>query len=439
MISLNKNEKQDPGKQPSNTPTETIAQRPTQAIDPAQPTNSVDPTSPAITNPPVQLTAKDIMAYAKVYASASKLKAPDDDIYTKPMGFAMDIFKKCYDGTNTLVSPLSIQAALGMAAVGAGGNTLAQMEEALEMTREELILYISWFMNSLPENDPMSLANSIWIRDIFPIESLNRNFLQTNADHFKAAMYSAPFDDTTIKDINNWVNEKTREMIPGIIDEIQDNASIYIINALAFETKWENLYDVTQITSGTFTNSKGEKKDVTYMRSSEELYFADDTAQGFMKNYEGGKYAFLALLPNEGIELADFIASLSGEKYRKLIDSKQRENLNIILPEFEAEYEVDLKPVLQSMGMIDAFERSVADFLALGLLADGPTYINEIRHKTFISVDREGTKAAAVTEIGFGTDGEPQEINIVFDRPFIYMLVDTKTMVPFFVGAVNDI
>ncbi|MBO7402381.1 MAG: hypothetical protein J6U10_05265, partial [Lachnospiraceae bacterium] len=60
-------------------------------------------------------------------------------------------------------------------------------------------------------------------------------------------------------------------------------------------------------------------------------------------------------------------------------------------------------------------------------------------HKTFISVDREGTKAAAVTEIGFGTDGESQEINIVFDRPFIYMLVDTKTMVPFFVGAVNDI
>ena len=138
-------------------------------------------------------------------------------------------------GENTLISPLSVLCALAMTANGAKGETLEQMEKVLGMTTEELNLYLYSYMNSLPQGEryKLSLANSIWFTDHERFE-VNQDFLQTNADYYGADIYKALFNNSTLKDINDWVKERTDDMIPNILDEIPDEAVMYLVNALAF-------------------------------------------------------------------------------------------------------------------------------------------------------------------------------------------------------------
>lgn len=159
--------------------------------------------------------------------------------------FAIRLFKASEaSGKNTLISPLSVLCALAMTANGAEGETLEQMEAVLGMTTEELNLYLYSYMKNLPQGDKykLCLANSIWFTEDERF-TVNQGFLQTNADYYGADIYKAPFDNQTCKDINNWVKEKTDEMIPEILDEISVDAVMYLVNALAFEAEWQEVYE----------------------------------------------------------------------------------------------------------------------------------------------------------------------------------------------------
>ena len=158
--------------------------------------------------------------------------------------FAIRLFKASEEsGKNTLISPLSVLCALAMTANGAEEETLAQMEEVLGMTTEELNLYLYSYMQNLPQGEKykLSLANSIWFTEDERF-TVNQDFLQTNANYYGADIYKAPFDNQTLKDINNWVKQNTDEMIPEILDKIPDEAIMYLVNALAFEAEWMEIY-----------------------------------------------------------------------------------------------------------------------------------------------------------------------------------------------------
>lgn len=345
-------------------------------------------------------------------------------------------------GENTLISPLSVLCALAMTANGAKGETLEQMEKVLGMTTEELNLYLYSYMNSLPQGEKykLSLANSIWFTDHERFE-VNQDFLQTNADYYGADIYKAPFNNSTLKDINDWVKERTDDMIPNILDEIPDEAVMYLVNALAFEAEWSEIYDKNQVRDGQFTKEDGTKQNAEFMYGSEGKYLEDKNAIGFIKYYKGCEYAFVAMLPNEGVSVSEYIASLDGESLRALLANKQRATVNTAIPKFETEYNVEMSEILSAMGMQDAFRSEKADFTALGASSAGNIYINRVLHKTFISVGEKGTKAGAATVVEM-TDGmvaviDPKQVYL--DRPFVYMLIDCKNDIPFFIGTMMDI
>ena len=358
--------------------------------------------------------------------------------------FAIRLFKASNEnGKNTLISPLSVLCALAMTANGAEEETLAQMEEVLGMTTDELNLYLYSYMKNLPQGDKykLSLANSIWFTEDERF-TVNQGFLQTNADYYGADIYKAPFDKQTLKDINNWVNQNTDGMIPEILDQIPPEAIMYLVNALAFEAEWSEIYEKHQVKDGEFTKEDGTKQDVKFMYGSEGTYFEDEKATGFMKRYKGGKYAFVAMLPNEGVSVSEYIASLDGESLNALLANPQYATVRTSIPKFETEYKVEMSDILQSMGMTEAFDMYNADFEGLGTSTDGNIYISRVLHKTFISVGEKGTKAGAATivEMKDGAAAEPTEPKEVYlDRPFVYMLVDCENNIPFFIGTMMDV
>ena len=357
--------------------------------------------------------------------------------------FALRLFRESEtSGENTLISPLSVLCALAMTANGAKEETLSQMEAVLGMSVEELNLYLYSYMKNLPQGNKykLSLANSIWFTDDERFK-VNQEFLQTNADYYGADIYKAPFNDQTLKDINNWVKQNTDDMIPEILDKISQDAVMYLVNALAYEAEWGTPYEEQQVREGEFTKEDGTKQSAEFMYGSEHIYLEDENATGFMKYYKGGKYAFAAMLPREGVSVSDYISSLSGEELNALLNSPKHTTVITSLPKFETEYAVEMAELLKSMGMIDAFDQSKADFEGLGTSGAGNLYISRVIHKTFISVAEMGTKAGAATVVEMADGGAmPDEIKEVYlNRPFVYMLIDCENNIPFFIGTMMDV
>ena len=215
---------------------------------------------------------------------------------------------------------------------------------------------------------------------------------------------------------------------------------VYLVNALAFDGRWETPYREYQVRAGTFTREDGTVREAELMYSTEDWYLSDGKAQGFLKYYEGCDYAFAALLPPEGVPLADYIASLDGQKLARVLDGAGREEVQAAIPKFEMAYSAELSRALQDMGMTDAFAPSAADFSAMGRSERGPLFITQVLHRTFLSVDEEGTRAAAATAVATGDSGEPVEPKKVYlDRPFLCLLLDCGTGLPLFLGAVTDV
>ena len=391
-----------------------------------------------------QVSANDLMK--DVPAKAVDVLPDMDAGAAAAADFGVRLFKTSIEeGENTLISPLSVLYALAMTANGADGETLIQMEQVLGMDVDNLNSYMLAYLDLLPESKDykMSLANSIWFKDD-PNFAVEQSFLQTNADYYGAGAYKAAFDEGTRNDINNWVKEHTDGMIPEIIDEIPDEAIMYLVNALAFDAKWADEYEEHQIREGRFTMEDGTRQDVDMMHSEEYTYLEDDLATGFIKYYKDRKYAFVAMLPNEGVSVSQYVDSLTSEHLRELLNNPQDLTVFASIPKFETEYDIEMSEVLQEMGMTDAFDYRVADFSKLGTYnVDGMNIcINRVLHKTFISVSEQGTRAGAATAVEMVAEGAMEIVEfkeVVLDRPFVYMLIDCETNLPFFIGTMMNV
>ncbi len=344
---------------------------------------------------------------------------------------------------NHLVSPLSAMICLAMIANGAEGETLAQMEDVLGMPISSLNKALYAYTSSLyaGEDCKVSIADSIWYRegDRFTVRE---EFLQACADWYAAQQYEAPFDEQTRRDINAWVKKYTDGMIDSILDEpIPADTVMYVINALVFDAKWEKEYEKSDVKEGSFTSQNGTVSTVEMMHSEETTYLVTEGGYGVARPYKGEAYAFVGLLPEEGTDVYEFAATLTGEAWTALWQGRTREAVYTRIPEFTYDSFMDLTPVLRDMGMTDLFNAAQADLSGIGSGSDGNLFCSGVCQKTFIEVNRHGTKAAAVTwanmECGSAAPMEPKYVYL--DRPFVYAIVDTGTGLPLFVGVVTEL
>ncbi len=376
----------------------------------------------------------------------------DDEFIEETASFSIELFKNSVigdlsEGKNVLLSPESVKIALSMTANGAGGDTLAQMENVIAggMDISEYNKYMHTYMNNIGQskNIKFNLANSIWVKDNEDIIKVKDEFLNVCGNYYDADVFAADFDESTVKDINTWVNQETNNMIPIFLEEIPKEAVMYLINAIAFEGEWLTPYEEYQIDeNGIFTSFSGEEQKVNMLCSTEEYYIEDEVSIGFLKYYEDRKFAFMAILPKEEGDISGYVAGMTGDDFLDLFENREFEDVIVRMPEFTYEYDTELSEPLKDMGMAGAFE-DTADFSNMAATETGKLYINRVLHKTYIQVDRAGTKAAAATAVEMVCEScvEPSETpkEVILDRPFVYAIVDTGTGLPVFMGVVNSV
>lgn len=418
--------------------------QPSSQIVQPMPSEPVEPSSDLGGNT-VQLTAD------YNFSPAQSSEKNDSDFVNGISGFSVELFKNSVkqdlvnDAKNTLVSPESVAFALGMTMNGANGNTLKQMQDVMcggvetDKFNKNMNLLISSAHNNNTEDSKLNIANSVWVKDRNDLV-LNKQFAKNCKEHFNAEMFKAPFDSSTVAGINSWVNEKTDKMIPKLIDNFQGSEIMCLVNCIAFDSKWEKEYEQEQISENQkFTNAKNNVVDCTMLCSNEDIYVQNNRATGFVKNYKGGKYAFMAVLPNEGTDIGNYVASMSKDEIANLYESRTAKyDVITRLPKFSYDYSTELSNTLYKMGIKDAFSDD-ADFSKM--FDNNITSISRVIHKTHIELDAKGTKAAAATAVlmkenAVAVAGEFKQV--ILDRPFVYAIMDTTTGLPVFLGTVCD-
>lgn len=387
---------------------------------------------------------------AEKIAERTKLS---DKFIQNTADFSIELFQKSFqekEKENVMISPLSALLALSMTANGADNETLSEMESVLggELGIEEINQNLNSFVTGLYNGEKTKLftADSIWIRNDIDDFIINPAFLETNKKYYYADAYAKPFNQQTLQEMNQWISEKTEGMFQDTISEISPDTVMYLFNTMIFEGEWQDIYYDNQVGQGTFTDCDGNEQEAVMMYSTERLYLNTENAKGFIKPYENG-YSFAALLPDEGVDIGQFIQSLNGEEFLKIMEEAEEVNnmearrIFTTLPKFSSRTEVKMSEILQEMGIKQAFEEEKADFSKMKQVSENKVFISEVLQNSYINVDEAGTQAGALTSVIMEADGLPmlETVEIVLNRPFVYAVIDNQTKLPVYIGAVLNI
>ena len=348
-----------------------------------------------------------------------------------------DLRERDPDG-NIFISPLSISIALTMTYNGAVGETERAMAEALEIDGLDLSTINQSnkaLRNSLENPDPkvqILIANSIWSRQ--GVE-FNSEFLERNRVFFGAEIASLDFNSPQAAEIiNEWVDTNTNGKIEKIVERINPEVVLSLINAIYFKGSWQEEFDKSRTWAGTFHLSDGSEKQVQMMyREGAYPYFRGENFEAASLPYSDGRVSMYIFLPDHDSTLNEFLDGLNADNWKNwlLQFREEDDDSKMILPRFKLEYEVSLNDTLKALGMEIAFGSS-ANFSGIGR----NLFISEVKHKTFMEVNEEGTEAAAVTGGGIVPDFEPLVFRV--DRPFFFAIYDAETQTILFMGTVTE-
>ncbi len=343
---------------------------------------------------------------------------------------------------NSMLSPLSLSAALAMTANGAKGPTQGAIYDALGLRGadpEGVNAYFQKLAAGLPAVDPtavLDMANSIWYRRGFTVLP---EFLDTNRAYYKATVEALDFADAGAPGrINSWVDEHTRGKIPTIVQQIPDDMVMYLINAVYFKGLWKQPFDPAQTTQRTFTLPGQQALQTDFMRQEGSFsMYRGDIADAIELPYGEGRYSMVVVKPKAGRSPADVIAQLAthATAWDEWMAGMRVGRANVHLPKFTFSYERTLNNDLIEQGMGVAFSDQ-ADFT--GINPDGNLLISEVKQKTFVEVNEEGTEAAAVTSVGVGVTSVPVVTEFDVNVPFLFLIRESGSGLIVFVGQVND-
>lgn len=339
---------------------------------------------------------------------------------------------------NAFTSPLSIGTALGMATQGARGRTLADLRRVLRQPLPEErqhaatgALAASLVRGARADGQELAIANALALvgKDLDPA------YREAVARDYAAEIFRGDVDA-----INRWVGDRTRGMIPRLVDQLPAETAAVILNAIYFKGTWAKAFAPEMTSTRDFRLVSGDVRKVPLMRQEARLPYAEvGEFRRLTLAYQGGNLAMDLLLPAPGKTLAQAEAGLTAESFAALAAAPAREvQADVVLPRFRLATDYQLKAAFAKLGLASPFSRTSADFTGMGG-AKGDLWIDEVIHKAVVEVDEVGTKAAAVTGIvmrttAFRPDDEPVAFHC--DQPFLFVIRSGPTVL--FLGRVSD-
>lgn len=366
------------------------------------------------------------------------------DAYQKAAYFADQIYKEKHG--NVLVSPLSLNVALGMATEGASGETAKELYRYLG--REDYADWVDEYMTyaeSLKTGSGKKsgytfnykLANSIWVKKE---AKLLKDYQKLVEKKFRAEAENVDFvgdADRTAKKINSWCDKHTEGLIKEVVKPNMFTADLMAIltNSVYFESPWVEAWNLR---THEFTDLQGNKKEQEMLSDTLGAYYENEHATAFSKNYYNG-FQFIGILPKaEGdFELGDL-------DLKSLLESETNEyDVRALMPQLNYETESEnVIDVLKAQGVYRAFDEERAEFYRM--IEDEPLYISKIIQKCKIELDKDGTRAAAVTAIFMTKESaairpkEKEVKEVYLDRPFAFLIYDSQKDQIVFAGKVVE-
>ncbi|XP_030204370.1 leukocyte elastase inhibitor isoform X2 [Gadus morhua] len=370
--------------------------------------------------------------------------------------FTLALFKKITEENksgNVFYSPLSISSALAMVLLGARGNTSTQMSEALQHQKgeEDINASFSKLLSELNKPDALyslSLANRLYGEKTFQFV---QGFLDETRKYYQADLQSVDFKakaEEARVEINTWVEKQTQDkiknlLVPGLVDS---QTRLVLVNAIYFKGKWDKPFkeEATEETAFKLNKNDTKKVKMMYHKARFPLAFIPEAnCQILELPYEGKELSMLICLPMEiedgttGLEKLE--AMLTYETFMKWTrpDMMGRREVNVGLPRFKMTQTYDMKDLLVSMGMVDAFDQGLSDFS--GMSSANDLVLSKVVHKAFVEVNEEGTEAAAATAaimmLGCSMMKTPQ---FVADHPFLFFIRHNPSKSILFAGRYSS-
>jgi serpin B len=353
---------------------------------------------------------------------------------------ALALLDKLGGGSNVSVSPASLYLALGMLQNGARGQTAAQISQALQASgvstadQNAGLAGLISELNAAAAKDGITLdsANSLWQDRSFKIRS---QFLRTLAAYYRTGVWQVDYQhdmDGALKALNDWTSQQTHGKITKLFDQLDPSTVLVLANAIYFHADWATPFDKAETADGPFTTADGKQVTAKFMSGGPGLRVAStDGYQAVQLPYTGNRFAAMAIMPTSG-SLPDFVRGLSPAAVDSL-DFTAGGGCEIDLPRFSTTAKVDLKPVLQALGMSTAF----SDSADLSGLSPEATEVDQVIQRVYLGVGEKGTTAAAATGISIMPTAATS-CSLRFDHPFLFLVRDTQTGAILFASEVQD-
>ena len=348
--------------------------------------------------------------------------------------FAWRLTKKVWESEaekkGLILSPLSVQYALGMLGNGADAEVSAKIADVLGYEGTQAINeFCAKLIETLPQVDTsvtLALANGVLVNDRFTLKTPFKSAVET---YYDALVKSMSFSDgqAVLKYVNDWCEQHTYGRIKDVIKEMDPAALMYIMNAIYFNADWTTPFDKAKTRDENFQKLAGGSVKVGMMRQTlDAVYGENDYGQAVSLPYGNGKYFLTVYLPRQKAALTE------------IPDAKQlplaAEHCHVILslPRFKTDYTVEMKALLAGMGLpvlpyTELVENEVAE-------------VSKVIHKATITVNETGTEAAAVTVIEMrmnsaGPGSEPRTVTFTADHPFLYTITEGTSGAILFTGV----
>ena len=349
-----------------------------------------------------------------------ELNANATEVIANGNEFGVELFTKVAleEEKNLMLSPLSASTALTMLLNGCGGDTYDQLKKTLkypeDMGISEINEVYKSLVNQLLTVDPkvkLALANAIFYRESF---SVKPPFLNTMSSDFGAQTEGLDFAlPSALTTINKWAGDNTNGKIPKVLDEISPDAVMFLMNALYFKGDWSYQFDKSLTSDRPFYIPGGNTVNVSTMNGKVgSKVSGGDNYKAIELPYGRTNFTMVVIVPDE--TLAGFNASFTAEMWNALtsrFDEQEEYGEKIVyMPNFSSLTKRYLMISLESMGIIDAFNSSLAN---LSGISDASIFVSFVKQNTFVEVDEKGTEAAAVITIGVEVTSVPPEIKAV--------------------------